>query len=490
MMKSSKCGTWVRRFAGVAAAASVSACATSVTVAPVAETDPWRVIGQEALAARLARDENHARAKNVIIFIADGASPTLFTAARIRDGQRLGEIGDSHDAPQDLFPHTAMAKVYATNGRVPDSAATATAIFTGVKTHIGGVGVPAEAETCAQALAMSQSNLADLAQGSGRRIGVITTSMVVDATPAAVFAHAPTRRWLDPRRLTAEDRAAGCHDLPEQLIAADLDVVLGGGLAVFTSEAEGGVREDGHDLTADWSAMGDGRVFVSDGAELAAFDRENVDQLFGLFTPVEMFEESVSDPADGPTTSPSLAEMTDAALDVLERGDAGYVLMVEQEGTDEFQHAGLILRALDSGVELFDAVRLTLDRVDLSETLIIVTADHGQPLAFGGGARLEDPIMSLSHWQGPADIAQDGAPFSVLGFYVGPHGRVADADLSNEDLNDPAYIPDAAVPLGVVTHSAVDVPVYAIGPWSDLFAGVMEQSTIFSLVRHAMENDE
>jgi len=84
----------------------------------------------------------------------------------------------------------------------------------------------------------------------------------------------------------------------------------------------------------------------------------------------------------------------------------------------------------------------------------------------------------------------DGAPFSVLGFYVGPHGRVADADLSNEDLNDPAYVPDAAVPLGIVTHSAVDVPVYATGPWSDLFSGVMEQSTIFALVRHAMENGE
>jgi len=488
--------SWMRRCAGFAVAASMSACAIAApSSAPMGtdvamETDPWRQIGQEALAARLANGPNHARAKNVIIFLADGASPTFFTAARIRDGQLLGEIGDSHDAPQDLFPHTALAKVYATNGRVPDSAATATAIFTGVKTHIGGVGVPADVETCVQSLVMRQSNLADLAQESGRRIGVITTSVIVDASPAAVFAHAPTRRWLDPRRLTDEDRAAGCHDLPEQLIAANLDVALGGGLAVFTSEDDGGVRADGRNLVTEWTSAGDGRIFVADGDELAAFDRDATEQLFGLFSPAEMFNAPPPGPADGPTTSPTLTELTAAALDVLDRGDAGYVLMVEQEGTDEFQHAGRLLRALDSGVEMFDAVRMTLERVDLSETLVIVTADHGQPLAFGGGSTLEDPIMSLSHWRGPLDMAQDGAPFSVLGFYVGPHGRVADADLSNEDLNDPAYVPDAAVPLGIVTHSAVDVPVYATGPWSDLFSGVMEQSTIFALVRHAMENGE
>lgn len=481
--------SFTRRVAAVFGVITTAACA-SVTTPPLAapETDPWRIAAEDALAARLAARPNHARAKNIIVFIADGASPTLFTAARIHDGQRMGEIGDSHDAPSDLFPHTAMAKVYAANGRIPDSAATGTAIFTGVKTNIGAVGVPAGVVSCADTLALAQTDLADVARAYGRRVGVITTSTIVDATPAAVYAHAPTRRWGDPSRLSTEDRAAGCHDIPEQLVAANLDVAMGGGLALFTPEADGGARADGRDLVAEWRAGGEGRVFVGDPAGLADGSAAEADQLFALFSPQEMF----NDPArtnDGPTTAPTLAAMAVAALDVLQRDDQGFVLMIEHEGTDEFQHAGRVMRALDSGVELHDAVRAVLERVDLSETLVVVTADHGQPLAFAGGVPLDAPVDAISRWRGDADIAQDEAPFATLGFYVGPHGRIADADLSNADLADPDYVSEAAVPLGVVTHSAVDVPVYAAGPWSDLFAGVMEQNVIFTILRHALEPD-
>jgi alkaline phosphatase len=288
--------------------------------------------------------------------------------------------------------------------------------------------------------------------------------------------------------MPAADRAAGCLDIPEQLVAADLDVAIGGGGVLFLPQSAGGVRPDGRDLAAEWLAGGEGRVFAGDAAAFAAIDPARTESLLALLSPGEMFDPPRI--GGGPTTTPTLVEMTAVALDVLGEPEAGYFLLIEQEGTDELQHAGLLGLALDSGVEMYDALRLVLDRVDLSETLVIVTADHGQPLAMGGGGPLESPLLGVASYQGRVNLGRDGAPFSQLGFYVGVRARDADPALSSEDVADRGYIPDAAVPLGVVPHSGVDVPVYAVGPWSDLFSGVFEQNAIFSFVRHAMEAEE
>jgi alkaline phosphatase len=483
-----------RLFGVVAGAAMLAACATTAPAQIAADDgdDPWRADGAAALEARLGRGVNHARAKNVIIFVADGASPTFFTAARIHDGQRLGQIGDLHDAPPDTFPHTALARTHSADDRVPDSAATATAIFTGVKTHNSGVGVVAGVRDCAGVREGARSSLGEIARASGRRVGVVTTATVTDATPAAVFAHAPTRGWQDPRAMPEADRAAGCLDIPEQLIAADLDVAMGGGQVLFVSDSAGGVRSDGRNLVEEWLGGGAGRAFAGDADGLAAVDAARTERLLALLSPGEMFEDKIAEPPAGvgPTTTPLLVDMVEVALDVLERDDRGYFLMIEQEGTDELQHAGYLGLALDAGAELYDAVRLVLGRVDLSETLVIVTADHGQPLAMGGGGPLESPLLGLASYQGRVSQARDGAPYAQLGFYAGPKARVADPGLSSEDIADRSYIPDAGAPIGVVPHSGVDVPVYATGPWSDLFAGVIQQNAIFSFVRHAMEPGE
>jgi alkaline phosphatase len=331
--------------------------------------------------------------------------------------------------------------------------------------------------------------LADVARAGGRKVGVITTTTVTDATPAAVYAHAPNRSWQYPDRVPEADRAAGCTDIPDQLIAAQLDVAIGGGLALFVPEAQNGERADGRDLTVEWRQGGAGRAFVADPESFLALDASRVEQLLALVAPFDLYD---PDRVDGrPTTTPTLAELADTALDVLE-GDEGYFLLIEQEGTDELQHAGKIGLALDAGAEMYDAVRLVLDRVDLDETLVIVTADHGQPLAMGGGGSLDSPLLGIARYQGRVNLGSDEAPFPQLGFYVGPRARpdAPNKALTDADVADRHFIPDSAVPLGVVPHSGVDVPVYAIGPWADLFTGVFEQNAVFSFVRHAMETDE
>jgi alkaline phosphatase len=485
-MTTRACRLWTA-VSALAAAAALAACATTTPPASTAANDDgddaWRAEGEAALAERLARTVNHDRAKNVIIFVADGAGPTFFTAARIHDGQRLGEIGDLHEAPPDLFPYTALARTHSADDRVTDSAAAATAMFNGVKTHNGGLGVAAGAKDCAAAQAGARSSLSDVALASGRAVGFVTTAQVTDATPAALYSHAGNRSWQDPRRMTEADRAAGCRDIPEQLMATDFTVALGGGREYFTPEAKGGVRPDGRDLTAEWVAAGAGRIYSDDLTALAGMDLSSAAQLLAL-VPGELYRPENF--AGGPTTTPTLAEMADAALDVIEGAENGYFLLIEQEGTDELQHDGYLGLALDAGVEMYDAVRLVLERVDLDETLVIVTADHGQPLAMGGGGPLESPLLGLASYNGQVQRGQDGAPFAQLGFYTGVHARVADPDLTDADIAGRSYIPDAAVGVGVTPHSGVDVPVYAIGPWSDLFTGSIEQTSVFNFVRHAM----
>ncbi|GAB4534886.1 MAG: hypothetical protein Tsb0010_15000 [Parvularculaceae bacterium] len=154
------------------------------------EARKWREIARETLEARIERRTNHRRAKNVIVFWADGMGPTLAAAARIYQGQLRGEEGEENFLTFERFPYTGFVKTYSTDGQIPDSAATASAVMTGVKTHNGAVSVYAGAEDCATV----PENLMETLRPSGRAIGVVTTTYITDASPASVYAHAPSRR--------------------------------------------------------------------------------------------------------------------------------------------------------------------------------------------------------------------------------------------------------------------------------------------------------
>ena len=91
---------------------------------------------------------------------------------------------------------------------------------------------------------------------------------------------------------------------------------------------------------------------------------------------------------DDTAGEPSLTEMTLKALDILEKNETGYLLQVEAGRVDHALHAGNAYRALNDGVEFANAIAATLERVDLDETLIIVSSDHGHTLGFAQGWNL------------------------------------------------------------------------------------------------------
>lgn len=500
----------------ISCAASLAACAqlglpgADLADAPAQATgDPWFDDAQAALAARKKVKPITGRAKNVILFVADGMDPTTVAAARIFDGQSRGEAGEENLLSFERFPHIAMSKTYTTDHQVPDSAGTMSAMVTGVKTKSGVLSVTDAVRhgDCASALAAVAPTLGELAEQASMSVGVISTAEITHATPGAVYAHSADRGWATDARMPEDAKAAGCIDIARQLIefpyGDGLDLALGGGRAHFLpatasdpeDEGETGARGDGRDLTAEWTAKSDDHLFVWNETQLAAAPANA--KILGLFERSHL--EFEADRAEDKGGEPSLEEMTRKAIEILSNNPNGYFLMVEAGKVDHAHHGGNAYRALSDTQEYAQAVAAARALTNEKDTLIVVTADHGHTMAFQGYPIKGNDIFGLvsdiddSGVVAPT-LARDGKPYTTLGYANGPGTVFA----SGIDLSDGRPAPDAAAitkknyrqqalaPTGSETHGGQDVTIYASGPGAYLFGGVVEQNYIFHVIDDAL----
>lgn len=476
-------------------------------------SDPYYVDGETTLAARRAVKPITKRAKNVILFIADGMDPTTVAAARIYDGQSRGETGEENYLSFERFPYLAMSKTYNTNAQVPDSAGTMSAMMTGVKTKAGVLSVTDGANygDCASSLANRALTLGELSERAGMATGVISTARVTHATPGAVYAHTPDRDWEADVDLSEEAQTHGCKDIARQLIefpfGDGLEVALGGGRNNFLTTEETdpeyperkGRRRDGRDLTKEWTAKSPAHTYVWSKSEFDAIDLSSSPRVLGLFEPSHMQYETDRD-ADG-AGEPSLAEMTSKAIDILANDKNGFFLMVEGGRIDHAHHAGNAARALRDAQAFAQAVAAARAKTSEKDTLIVVTADHGHTLAIQGYPKRGNPILGLAtsipggeggSGDGPA-LAADGKPYTTLAYANGP-GSVFYGDLKDgkrraptaQEVADVNYRQQALNPSSSESHGGQDVTIYASGPRAYLFGGVVEQSYIFHVINDAL----
>ncbi len=455
-----------------------------------------------------------SRAKNIILFVGDGMSIPTITAARIYEGQMRGVDGESNNLTIDTFPYSALVKTYTHNAQVADSAPTATAMVTGVKTLNGVIGVNQTVAVgdCASAQGQSVTTLFEQAEAQGLATGVVSTARITHATPAATYAHTPMRDWESDRELGAANAALGCKDIADQLVnwtAGDgFEVVLGGGRAYFIPETltdpenanATGRRRDGRDLTAEWTAKGNNNLFVWNAEGFNDVDWASGAKVLGLFEPSHMQYEA--DRANDAGGEPSLAEMTTAAITRLSQNTDGYVLMVEGGRIDHAHHAGNAARALIDAVAFDAAVKQALEMTSREDTLIVVTADHSHAFFIQGYPSRNNPILGLATTEdGATALGGDGKPYTTLGYGNGPGGlfpalaqgqTVAEPagvrpDLSGVDTKDVDFLQQAAIPMGSETHTGDDVGVFAWGPYAHLFHGVVEQNLIYHVMNYAMQ---
>lgn len=473
---------------------------------PQGETAAW---WYRAGAARAAANGAMAgKAKNVIVFLGDGMSLPTVAAARIHEGQRKGATGEENALAFEQFPHTALSKTYNTDYQTPDSAGTMTAIATGAKTRLGviGVGQGVTPGACAGSRDHALLSFIELAESAGLATGVVTTTRLTHATPAAVYAHAPDRNWEGDADLTDEARSAGCRDLAAQLIdnpfGDGMEVALAGGRGRFQPTAAAdpeyddkvGLRLDGRDLVAEWLAKhADGR-YVWNAQQLAA--AVDAPRLLGLFEPSHMQYEA--DRKSDRAGEPSLAQLTTAAIRALQRDGDGFVLLVEGGRIDHAHHLGNARRALEDTIAFSDAVRAATELTSEQDTLVLVTADHAHTMHFAGypvrGNPILDKVRGISgESAGQGKFAQDklGLPYTTLGYANGP-GHVAPEttrsgrpDLTRVDTTALDYLQEAIVPLGDETHGGEDVGVWARGPGADAVRGTVEQNVLYHFIVQA-----
>ncbi len=477
--------------------------------APSATGDAWYDAGQQAVYERKTRKAPASRARNVILFIGDGMDINTVTAARIYDGQTRGESGEENSLSFDRFPYTAFSKTYTTDYQVSDSAGTASAMTTGVKTRSGVISIKSDVTRgdCAGALAGAATTLAEQAEDAGLSTGVISTATITHATPASAYAHSADRGWEVDTMMPDDAKTAGCRDIARQLVEFDhgdgIDIALGGGRAHFISADDAdpeyperkGARADDRNLVAEWAAKSSAHTYVWNRAD---FDAAGADQkILGLFEPSHMQFEA--DRPDDGAGEPSLAAMTAKAITALSANDKGYFLLVEAGRIDHAHHGGNAFRALKDTQAYSEAVRVAREMSSADDTLIIVTADHGHTMSIAGYARRGADILGLSVGTGEDGedapmLADDEKPYTTLGYMNGP-GSVFDEDadltdrrpaLTQDIATDKNHRQQALVPTYSETHGGQDVPVYASGPNAHLVSGVMEQNVIYHIMADAL----
>jgi alkaline phosphatase len=285
--------------------------------------------------------------KNIIIMIADGAASTQWDFGRYSSRLLRQQPFVTTDV---VFKEGALGllSTQPSDAYVVDSAAAGSAMSTGQKVNNAAVAVTPDGRSFPTAM--------EAAKAKGKRIGLVTTATVYDATPAAFSLHAKSRR--------------DSQGLVDQYLALEPDVLMGGGADYFLPESvPGGKRKDGKDVIATFRAKG--YHIARNAAELKAVTGA---KLLALFADDDMDFELDRDPVKEPTT----AEMAAAALNLLSRDNpGGFVLLIENENVDTAGHRNDAASLMHALWAFDDAVRVVLDfQRRMPDTLVIVTGDH------------------------------------------------------------------------------------------------------------------
>ena len=504
---------------------------SSAAIIENTRSNAWYSDAEAKIAATTQANLNRGAAKNVILFVGDGMGISTVTAARILAGQLKGQSGEENNLSFDLFPYTGLAKTYNVDAQTPDSAGTMTALISGVKTDVGVIGVNENIVRgdCKTVAGNELVTALELAESAGKSTGILSTARITHATPAATYAKSADRDWEDDGDMPAAAISAGCEDIASQLInfepnlearinGVDVDgieVVMGGGRRSFlpkdatfnspdaVSSVEGD-RTDGRDLTAEWKTRYPSGNYIFDQTSFDAIDTESTSKVLGLFNESHMQYEA--DRGNDVAGEPSLSEMTEKAIKILDNNDNGYFLMVESGRIDHAHHAGNAYNALNDAVELSEAVAKAAELSNSDDTLIIVTADHSHVFTIAGYPKRGNPILGkvVGIGSNSPSLAADGTPYTTLGYTNGlgfrdlgnetdadeAYNQAIDAgrkDLAQIDTQAPGFHQEALIPLGSETHAGEDVGVYASGPGAALVSGTNEQNMVFHVMNYAAD---
>ncbi|MDF7658579.1 alkaline phosphatase [Erwiniaceae bacterium L1_54_6] len=416
----------------------------------------------EALKASLS----NSTAKNVILLIGDGMGDSEITAAR---NQAMGAGGFFPGI--DALPLTGQYTHYSLDKKthkpnyVTDSAASATAWATGTKSYNGAIGVDVNGK--------DQTTLPELAKAAGKATGNVSTAELQDATPAALIAHVTSRKCYGPEK-TSELcpgnalEQGGKGSITEQMLKTRADVTLGGGAKSFSEVAKAGEYQ-GKTLREQAQALGYQLVDDLDGMN-GVQQADQSKPLLGLFAagnmpvrwqgPKASYHGNLDKPVvtcevnkDRPASTPTLAQMTKKALDLLSQNDKGFFLQVEGASIDKQDHAANPCGQIGETVDLDEAVQQALAFArQHGDTLVVVTADHAHSSQIvENGTKAPGLTQAVN--------TKDGAVMTIS------YGN------SEEDSQE---------------HTGTQLRIAAYGPHAANVVGLTDQTDLFFTLRDAM----
>lgn len=467
--------------------ASLSACngdekdQTTTTKPPIKANDNGELldpssqgdITQLGGATRLKAERTEAvkaslsnrQVKHVILFIGDGTSESEITAAR---NYAQGAAG--YFKGLDVLPFTGAYTTYSLDQNskkieyVTDSAASASAWATGVKTYNGALGIDVNGN--------SHPSILTLAKQAGYATGNVTTTELQDATPAALVSHINSRSCYGPAK-TAKDCTryaldnSGLGSITEQLLNARADVTLGGGANTFSETVTAGSYK-GLSLLDQAKKMGYQIVNTLDDLK-AVQSADQAKPLLGLFAngnmpvmwsgPAATFDGNLQAPvqcganASFTSSTPKLKDMTAKAIELLQANKKGFFLQVESGSIDKQNHAANACGQIGETVQLDEAIQVALEFAKKNpDTLIIVTGDHAHT----------SQII-------PNDSDSPGKTIKLL-----------TKDQVNMTINYATSID------GSQQHTGAQVRTAAYGPRAANISGLLDQTDLFFIMRDAL----
>ena len=301
------------------------------------------------------------KAKNVIMMIADGMSTEGITLARQVKG---GSLAIDEISVGSVITSWA-------NGPITDSAPGGTVYAAGEKTNNKYIGT-----------SVNDTPMASILEGAesvGKATGIIATSEITHATPGDFTAHTNNRKYY--------------NQILQQQINQDMEVVLGGGFnkpSGFSSEVEADEFTSYYEEQVN-NIKEEGFDFITTKDELTSY---NGDKLWGSFADADL-KYDFDRQSDNDNVQPSLAEMTDKAIEVLNKDEDGFFLMVEGSKVDWAAHANNTVGIVSDILAFDEAVKKAVEFAkEDGNTVVVVTTDHGNSGITIGSSYYNDNIGS------------------------------------------------------------------------------------------------
>ncbi|PPQ69150.1 hypothetical protein CVT25_004530 [Psilocybe cyanescens] len=335
------------------------------------------------------------KAKNVLLFIGDGMTQPMITAARLIAHKSIN--GKYQSLMQmDQMDNLGHQMTHSVDSFITDSANSATALYTGKKSSVNALNVYADSSKNS----FDDPKIETIAELFRRRIGgalgIVSTAFIADATPGSQYAAVVTEYLYGASAVNSSYAWPTSCDGP--------DVIFGGGAEQFIA---GKGSPNGTDFYRAFETKGYNVIYSNTELKSAS----NKEKTLGIFSKAlrlhrakwidrHVLTDNLSGLKNSPigdgsdaTDQPGLKDMTLKAIDILQartKKNAGWFMMSEAASIDKMMHVLDYDRALGELLELDDTIRASIAHLkkigEYENTLIVVTADHGHGFDVFGGA--------------------------------------------------------------------------------------------------------